>query len=77
MLGIEGPDVEVLDAVRLVYVMQGSALAQGAAQEAAGVSAGALRIPLEQVRLGVGGQRPLCQDQVRHQGQPLLVELEG
>ena len=21
--------------------------------------------------------RPLCQDQVRHQGQPLLVELEG
>jgi hypothetical protein len=20
---------------------------------------------------------PLCQDQVRHQGQPLLVELEG
>jgi hypothetical protein len=22
-------------------------------------------------------QGPLCQDQVRHQGQPLLVELEG
>ena len=22
-------------------------------------------------------QTPLCQDQVRHQGQPLLVELEG
>jgi hypothetical protein len=22
-------------------------------------------------------RRPLCQDQVRHQGQPLLVELEG
>ena len=22
-------------------------------------------------------QDPLCQDQVRHQGQPLLVELEG
>ena len=23
------------------------------------------------------GHVPLCQDQVRHQGQPLLVELEG
>ena len=23
------------------------------------------------------GEPPLCQDQVRHQGQPLLVELEG
>ena len=37
--------------------MQGSALAQGPAQETAGVPAGALRIPPEQIRLGVGGQR--------------------
>ena len=34
---------------------------------------------LAQQRVHVrGGQAgPLCQDQVRHQGQPLLVELEG
>ena len=25
----------------------------------------------------ISGHPPLCQDQVRHQGQPLLVELEG
>jgi catechol 2,3-dioxygenase-like lactoylglutathione lyase family enzyme len=25
----------------------------------------------------VSGECPLCQDQVRHQGQQLLVELEG
>ena len=25
----------------------------------------------------ITGGTPLCQDQVRHQGQPLLVELEG
>ncbi len=41
VLGIEGPDVEVLDAVPFVHVVQRSALAQGPAQEAAGVSAGA------------------------------------
>src|ERR1022692_1254415 len=56
-LGIEGPAVEVLHAVALVHVMQGSALAQGSAQEAASVPAGTLRIPPEQLRLGVGGQR--------------------
>lgn len=32
ILGIEGPDVEVLDAVPFVHVVQGSALAQGPAQ---------------------------------------------
>ena len=37
--------------------MQGSALAQGPAQEASGVPARALRIPLKQIRLGVGAQR--------------------
>jgi hypothetical protein len=37
--------------------VQGSALAQGPAQETTGVPAGALRIPLEQIRLSVGGQR--------------------
>jgi hypothetical protein len=57
MLGIEGPDVEVLDAVALVHVVQGSALARGPAQEAHGVPARAGRIPREQLRLGVGGQR--------------------
>ncbi|HYX62044.1 MAG TPA: hypothetical protein VE888_23855, partial [Streptosporangiaceae bacterium] len=50
-------DVEVLDAVPLVHVVQSGALAQGPAQKATGVSAGALRIPPEQVCLGVGGQR--------------------
>jgi hypothetical protein len=57
MLGIERPDVEVLDAVPPVRVVQRGALAQGPAEEAAGVPAGALRIPPEQIRLGVGGQR--------------------
>jgi hypothetical protein len=57
ILGIEGPDVEVLDAVPFVHVMQGRALAQGPAQEAAGVPAGPLRLPPEQLRLGLGGQR--------------------
>lgn len=56
MLGVEGPDVEVLDARSFVRVVQGSALAQGTAQEAPGVPAGTLRIPPEQLRLGVGGQ---------------------
>jgi hypothetical protein len=37
--------------------MQGSALAQGPAQEAAGVPAGALRLSPEQLPFGVGGQR--------------------
>jgi hypothetical protein len=37
--------------------VEGSALAQGPAQEAAGVPAGALRIPPEQLRLRVGSQR--------------------
>jgi hypothetical protein len=57
ILGIEGPDVEVLDAVLFVHVMQGSALAQGPTQEAAGVSAGPSRLPPEQARLGLGSQR--------------------
>jgi hypothetical protein len=37
--------------------MQSRALAQGPAQEAPGVPAGTLRIPPEQLGLGVGGQR--------------------
>jgi hypothetical protein len=57
ILGIEGPDVEILDTVASVHVVQGSALAQGPAQEAPGVPAGTMRIPPEQLRLGVGGQR--------------------
>jgi hypothetical protein len=36
--------------------VQGSALAQGTAQEAPGVPAGTLRIPPEQLRLGVSGE---------------------
>ncbi len=57
IVGIEGPDVEVLDAVLLVHVVQGSTLAQGPAQETTGISAGAVRIPPEELGLGVGGQR--------------------
>src|SRR6266568_5212069 len=57
ILGIEGPDVEVLDAVLPVHVVQGSALAQGPAQETTGISAGAVRIPPEEPGLGLGGQR--------------------
>ncbi len=56
MLSVEGPDVEVLDAICPIYEVQGRTLAQGAAQETAGVAARALRIPLEQFRLRVGGQ---------------------
>jgi hypothetical protein len=37
--------------------MQGSALAQGTAYQAAGVPARALRISPEQFRLGVGSKR--------------------
>jgi hypothetical protein len=37
--------------------VQGSALAQGPAQEATGIPAGALPIPPEQFRLAVGGKR--------------------
>jgi hypothetical protein len=37
--------------------VQGGTLAQGPAQEATAVSAGAVRIPPEQIRFGVGGQR--------------------
>jgi hypothetical protein len=37
--------------------MQSRALAQGSAQEAPGVPAGTLRVPPEQLGLGVGGQR--------------------
>jgi hypothetical protein len=36
--------------------VQGSTLAQGPAQEAVGIPAGALRIPPEQIRLDVSGQ---------------------
>jgi hypothetical protein len=57
MLGVEGPDVEILDAVAPVHVVQGSALAQGPAQEPSGVPAGSLRIPAEQLRLGISRQR--------------------
>jgi hypothetical protein len=57
MLGVEGPDVEILDAVAPVHVVQGRALAQGPAQESPGVPAGSLRIPAEQLRLGVSRQR--------------------
>jgi hypothetical protein len=57
ILGIEGPDVEVLDAVALIHIVQGSALAQGTTQEAADVPAGTLRISPEQFRLCVCSQR--------------------
>ena len=57
MLGVERPDIEVLDAVFLVHIVQGSALAQRPAQETTGISSGAVRIPPEQLGLCVGGQR--------------------
>ena len=57
MLGVEAPDVEVLDAILPVHVVQGSALAQGPAEQAVGIAAGAARIALEQLGLGIGGQR--------------------
>jgi hypothetical protein len=57
MPGIEGPDVEVPDAVLPVHVVQGSALAQGPAQQAAGIAAGTARIALEELGFGIGGQR--------------------
>jgi Bacitracin resistance protein BacA len=56
MLGVEGPDVEVLDAVLPVHVMQGSALAQGAAQQTADIAAGATRIALEKPGLRISAQ---------------------
>jgi hypothetical protein len=46
-----------LDAVLLVHVVQGSALAQGPAQQTADIPAGAVRMPPEEPGLGVGGQR--------------------
>jgi hypothetical protein len=55
--GRKRPDVEVLHAVASVHVVPGSALAWSPAQEAPGVPARALRIPAEQLCLGVGGQR--------------------
>ncbi len=57
MLGVEGPDIEVLDAVLPVDVMQGSALAQGPAQQAAGIAAGTARTALEELGLNLGSQR--------------------
>ena len=57
ILGIEGPDVEVLDPVFPVHVVQGSALAQGPAQETTGIPARAVRISPEEPGLGVAGQR--------------------
>jgi hypothetical protein len=57
VLGVEGPDVEVLDTVASVHMLQGSALAKGPAQEATGMPARTVRIPLEQLRLSIGRQR--------------------
>jgi hypothetical protein len=57
MLGVEGPDVEVLDAVLPVHVVQGSALAQGSAQQAAGIAARTVRVALEEFGFGLGSQR--------------------
>ena len=57
MLGIEGPDVEVLDAVASVHVVQGSALAQSSAKQAASIAAGTARITLEELDLGIVSQR--------------------
>jgi hypothetical protein len=57
MLGIEGPDIEVLDAVLLVHVVQGRALAQRPTQKATGIPSGAVRIPPEELGFCVGGQR--------------------
>jgi hypothetical protein len=60
-LGVEGPDVEVLDAVLPVHVVDRSALAQGPAQQAAGIAAGTLRVVFEELGLGIGGQRGKAQ----------------
>jgi hypothetical protein len=57
MLGIERPDVEVLDPVLPIHVVQGSALAQGSAEQPVGVAAGTARIALEELGLGIVSQR--------------------
>jgi CBS domain-containing protein len=56
MLGVEGPDIEVLDAVFPVQVVQGSTLAESPAQQTTGISSGPVRIPAEELGLCVGGQ---------------------
>jgi hypothetical protein len=56
ILGVEGPDIEVLDAVFPVQVVQGSTLAESPAQQTTGISSGAVRIPAEELGLCVGGQ---------------------
>ena len=40
-----------------MHVVQRRTLAQGPAQQAAGIAAGALWMPPDEVRLGVGSQR--------------------
>ena len=57
ILGIEGPDVEVLDAIFPVHIVQGSALTQGPAEQPPGIPSGAGRMPSEELGLCVGGQR--------------------
>jgi len=61
ILGVEGPDVEFLDAVLPVHIVQGSALAQGPAHQTAGIAARTARIALEELGLGIGGQRDEAQ----------------
>ena len=56
MLGVEGPDIEVLDAVLPVDVVQGSTLAQRPAQQAAGIATGTARMAAEQLGLSLSGQ---------------------
>jgi hypothetical protein len=48
MLGVEGPNVEILDAVLPVQIVQGRALAQRPAQQPARIASCTLRVPSEQ-----------------------------
>ena len=61
LLGVEGPHVEVLDAVPPVDVVQGSALAQRPAQQAASIAAGSAWMAPEQLGLSLSGQRSEAQ----------------
>jgi hypothetical protein len=56
-LGVEGPDIEVLDTVPPVDVVHGGALAQRPAQLTAGIPARALRVPLVHFLVVTGSVR--------------------
>lgn len=57
MLNMEGPDIEVLDAILFVHIVQGCALAQRPAQKTTSISSGAAGVPCEQFSLCVSSQR--------------------